>query len=228
MDYTNQNYMKRTAVISGLVLAGLTVTAFINPVSSGRSSGFEGVVTYTVVANGAAMSHAGQRERKITVYIKGNKSKTIVGSGNYINTIIANLNEPDDYILLMDADGHKYQLKNDPAKKYSAPVINYVDGTKTIEGYTCHKAEVTIKVDEATTIKEDVYYTTDISSGTSNREFRGLKGFPLEWVTTNLANTTTTTAINIDKKSLSDDEFSVPPGYKLVTQEEMLQDMKKK
>lgn len=219
--------MKKVAVVSVLVIAGLAFTAFVKPTAS-MSSGFEGIVTYNVVTDAGSSAQAGQKARKITMYIKGDKSKTIIGSGSYINTIIMDLNKPNEFILLMDANGRKYQLKNDTTKKYPKPVIKYVDGTKIIEGYTCNKAEMTTKIDDSISIQEDVYYTQDISSGFSSREFIGLKGFPLEWTTKNRARNTTTTAISIDKKSLSDDEFSVPPGYKLVTQEEMVQDMMKK
>jgi len=162
------------------------------------------------------------------MYVKGYMSKTMVGSGNFTNTIIMDMSKPDDFIFLMEANGRKYQLKNDSNKKYPDPVIKYVDGTKTIAGYTCHKAELTLKVADTVTMREDVYYTEEISAGTSNREFRGLKGFPLEWVTTNRVNNTTTTAISVDKKTLPADEFDVPPGYKLVTQQELMQDLMKK
>jgi GLPGLI family protein len=221
--------MKKMVVLSALVVAGLSVTAFINPTAS-MDSGFEGVVTYSVITDGGPSGQTSQKERKIIMYIKGDKSKTVVGSGNHINTVIMDLNKPNEFILLMDANGRKYQLKNDTTKKYPNPVIKYVDGTKIIQGYTCHKAEITTKisVNDTVLIQEDVYYTQDILSGSHNREFRGLKGFPLEWITKNRARNSTTTAISIDKKSLSDDEFSAPPGYKLVTQEEMVQDMMKK
>ena len=215
--------MKKITFISFFAVAGFALMSFIAPKTSADNS-FEGIITYSTTVDNPQMNKS---QVSTKFYIKGEKMKTLIGSDSYMNTVITDCNNPDNYILLMDINGSKYNVKIDKKKQIQDPVIKYTDETKTVAGYTCHKAEVKIFIDSAHSINEDVYYTADISSNSCGHEYKGLKGFPLEWTAKFGANTRTTIAVSIDKQSLSDDEFSVPPGYKPVTQEEMAQDTHK-
>jgi GLPGLI family protein len=196
--------------------------AFITPGTSTDSS-FEGVITYSTISNNSLAAQPNNQSSTSKFYIKGSKMKTVIGR----NSTITDCSSPDNYILLMDVNGSKYNVKMDKRKQIKDPVIKYTDETKTIAGYNCHKAELTIFIDSIRSINEVVYYTTDLESSFCGHEYKGLKGFPLEWIAKFGAITRTTTAVSIDKQSLSDDEFAVPPGYKVVTQEEMSQDIQK-
>jgi GLPGLI family protein len=218
--------VKKIIGISFLIITGFSMMAFIN-LRSAADSNFEGIITYSTTSSNSLAAQTNGQQSTSTFYIKGGKMKTVIGGGtSFMTTTISDCSNPDDYIMLMDVHGSKYNVKIDKNVKVQDPVITYTDETKSVAGYTCHKAEVKISIDSIHSINEDVYYTTEISSSSCGRQYKGLKGFPLEWIAKFGANTRTTIAISIDKKSLSDDEFTVPPGYKPVTQEEMAQDIK--
>jgi hypothetical protein len=220
--------MKKIIVAAFLTATGFAITAFMAPKAS-DSYNFEGVITYAVTVNNPRAGQVNKKENNTLFYIKGSKMKTVIGGGAFVNTTIADCNDPGNITLLMDFKGSKYSIKPDKTK-LPDPVVKYTGGTKTIAGYACHEAEITEYKTQTLTTVEDVYYTEDISAGTCALQFKGLKGFPLEWTTVKSADnpnaiTSDAIAISVEKKSLSDDEFAIPPGYKQVTQAEMAQDI---
>lgn len=218
--------MKKILAVASLVISGYTIVAFIAPktVSDG---GFEGVITYSTSSVNSLAAQPSNQQSITKFYIKGGKMKTVIGNSSFMTTTIIDCTNPDNYILLMDVNGSKYNVRINKKPKVQDPVIKYDDETKTIAGYTCRKADMTVFIDSIHSINEEVYYTAELSSSFCSHEYKGLKGFPLEWIAKYGAVTRTTTATSIDKQTLSDDEFALPPGYKVVTQEEMSQDIEK-
>jgi GLPGLI family protein len=215
--------MKKTITIASLAIMGFAITAFRTPKTA--SDNFEGEMIFATTVTNPQTGKTTTEPDNIKFYIKGSKMKNVVGNSTLLSTSIIDCTNPDNTILLMDVQGSKYQVTVDKKTQMPDPLIKYVDGTITVQGYTCHKAEVTIYMDQtkATSFNEVLYYTQDLSTSFCGQQYRGLKGFPLEWI----ANNRTTTAISIEKKPLSDDEFAIPSGYKVVTQDEMMQDMAK-
>jgi len=218
--------MKKALALTLIAITGFSMVAFISPETFTDGS-FEGVITYSTSSVNSLAAQPSKQQSTTKFYIKGSKMKTIIGGSSFITTTITDCSDPENYAVLMDVNGSKYNVKHDKTPKVKDPVINYTNETKTIAGYTCHKAEVTVFIDSTRSINEEVYYTTDITSNFCGHEYKGLKGFPLEWVAKFAATTRTTTAVSIDKQSISNDEFNIPPGYKVVTQEEMSQDIQK-
>jgi len=227
--------VNKSILVTILAITGFGISGFISPKLS-TVADFEGVITYSVTSDNPSAAQKSRNEGNTVFYMKGSKIKSVNGSGgSFENSTIFDCNNPDNPVILINIDGSKYNVKNDPADKMPDPLIKYEDGTKTIEGFTCHKAEITIyyNKDKTSSRNEEVYYSADITGSTCGLLFKGLKGIPLEWVTLKSANepneiTTTTIAISVDKKTVSDDEFKVPAGYKLVTKEEMSQDIMNK
>ncbi|MGP8217506.1 MAG: hypothetical protein ACLQQ4_18200 [Bacteroidia bacterium] len=220
--------MKKLPLLASLAAIGFALTAFTTHKALSDSN-FEGIVTYSssMLMNGKANPNAGHMP-PMKMYIKGGKTKVVSDMGTQKRITITDCNNPDNPIVLAEMNGNKYQLKNEPTQKTAKdPVITYSDETKTIAGYTCHKAEMTMTDDKGQSTTMDVYYAEDISRSACDKRFKGLKGFPLEYTVNTHGMTMTTTATSVDKQSLSDDEFTVPPGYKLVTQQEMQQEMMK-
>jgi GLPGLI family protein len=204
------------------------VTAFVAPKATTDGT-FEGVITYTISTDNA-QAQSMMQSASIKVYIKGDQSKTVSDMGMYKSIVFADKKTPNDPIVLVEVMGNKYQLKNDKTKKDDdkAPDIKYTDETKTVAGYNCHKAEVTVTGKDGQTYVSNVYYTEDLPhySGGSG-QFKGLKGFPLEYNMKQQGMTMSLSASSVDKQSVSDDAFKVPAGYKLMTQEEMQADLQK-
>ena len=78
--------------------------------------------------------------------------------------------------------------KNAEVNKDKEPKIEYVDETKTIAGYECKKANVTIFTQKGEEFKTEVWYSEKIAyikqgGGRRGGEmFKGLKGVPMEYM----------------------------------------------
>jgi GLPGLI family protein len=221
--------MKKIVAVASMVAIGLAVTAFVAPKVS-TSDTFEGVVTYSVSVDNPQVASTMQGS-SIKVYLKGEKTKTMSDMGMSKTIVFTNRKTPDDPIILLEVMGNKYQLKNDKdkAKKDdNKPTIKYTDETKTVAGYNCHKAEVSITGKDGQTYTTNVYYTEDLPVYEGGQgQFKGLKGFPLEYSMKQQGMTVSMSATKVDKETLSDDTFTVPSGYKLMTSEEMQADIQK-
>ncbi len=218
--------MKKLVVIASLASIGFAVSAFVAPRATPGNDNFEGVVTYSISVDNPQM--AAFVGSSMTQYVKGSKTKTLQ-DGMISKTIFSDRSTTDEPIVLLDAMGNKYQVKNDPTKKADKdPMIKYMDDTKTILGYTCHKAEITATDAQGQAITSEVYYTEDIVTPIAKSgPFKLLKGFPLEYSMSQQGVKVSITATKVDKQSLKDDTFTVPSGYKLMTMEEIRADIQK-
>lgn len=222
--------MKKVIIAASLAAIGFAVSAFVSPETAPGSQNFEGLVTYSVnVDNPQLAAYVGT---SIKIYIKGSKTKTLQ-DGMITKTIFADRSTTDEPTVLVEAMGNKYQVKNDPAKKEEDkdPVIKYMDdSTKTILGYTCHKAEITTTDAQGQTATSEVYYTKDIvTPPAKSGPFKSLKGFPLEYsmVQQQMNAKITIMATKVDKQTVTDETFTIPSGYKLMTMDQIREDMQK-
>jgi GLPGLI family protein len=225
--------MKKIALVASLATLGFGITAFMAPKSSpsaktGSDNSFEGVITFSIsVDNPQAASM--MQGSSVKVYMKGDRTKTMVDMGMSKQMYFTDRKTPDDPIILVEVMGNKYQLKMDKAKKDdNMPAIKYTDETKTVAGYNCHKAEVTVTGKDGQPYTSNVYYTEDLPAyAGGSGQFKGLKGFPLEYTMKQQGMNISMAATSVTKQSLSDDTFTVPSGYKVMTQDEMQQDIQK-
>jgi GLPGLI family protein len=219
--------MKKIAIITSLAAIGFAFTAFTAPKTS-EDPTFEGVVTYSMNVDNPQAA-AMMQGSSVKEYIKGNMNKTCVDAGPSKQTYITDRTKTDSPIILIEIMGNKYQVKTDKTKKEDKdPVIKYTDETKQVAGYTCHKAEITTTDEQGQASATNVYYTEDIKvTPSKNGQFKGLKGFPLEYSMKQQGMNITISATKVEKEAISDDTFAVPAGYKLMTKEEMMQDVQK-
>lgn len=221
--------MKKILAVAGLATIGFAITAFVSPKVSTDSS-FEGVITYSVsVDNPQAASM--MQGSSVKIYMKGDQVKAVSDMGMSKTIVISNKATPDKPAILVEVMGNKYQLKMDPAKKKDdddKPTIKYTDETKTVAGYNCHKAEITTMGKDGQSYTTNVYYTEDLPSYSGSRDqFKGLKGFPLEYSMKQQGMNIAISATSVSKESVPDDTFTVPSGYKLMTADEMQADIQK-
>lgn len=222
----------KTILLSGAALMLCASYAFA-PVSPT----FEGVITYKINVDGTANPQMAQMMQgySIKTYIKGEKSRTESNMGMMKSVTITDRNKPKDPAILIEMMGSKYQLKLDAAdiKKANAnmPDIKYVSGTKTIAGYACKEAQITVTDDKTgTKTTSDVYYTDQLPYSTDSYEnhFKGLKGFPLGYSLSQNGMNFSFEAQSVEKQSIPDSLFMIPAGYKLVTKDEMQKDIMQK
>lgn len=222
--------MKKLAKISAVAAVAFVLfgfTTFLAP------SNFEGVIKYDIKIDSDNPQVAQfMQGSSMTTYIKGDMVRTESNFGMSKTITIANRTKPNDAVMLIEVMGNKYQMKIDDKTKKEAednqPEIKYLTGTKTIAGYDCKEAQVTF-TDKKTgeKIASDVYYTDKLpyANNSAESQFKGLKGFPMSYSLKKSGMSMAFTVKSIDKQAVSDDEFKVPAGYKLMTPEEMQKDM---
>ncbi len=188
----------------------------------------EGSVTYTITMTDNDMDPqvASMMPKEMTVSFKGDRSKSDMkmGMGNVsaIYDVKAKM-----LITLMDMMGQKNAIKMSEADmekesgKQPKTSIKYLDDTKVICGYTCHKAEVSTEGDKH---KQVVYYTKDIVSKNANAMkggLKGIEGFPLEYEMNMKGMGMKMTAKSISKDKVDDAIFKIPEGYKEMTMDDV-------
>ena len=104
----------------------------------------------------------------------------------------------------------------------------YTDETKEVAGYKCKKAEVTIKTKEGKEETLNVFYTEEIPTSDVKSVYKGLKGFPLEYVINQKGMKMQFTATKVSKESIADTKFEISKdGYTETTMEELQKAMMK-
>lgn len=98
--------------------------------------------------------------------------------------------------------------------------IDFVNSTKTVAGYRCKKAKVTL-IDTKETF--DVYYTKDINVKNPNwySPYREIDGVLLEYQIKRYNIEMRLIAKNVSDIAVDDSLFTLPPDYKRVSKQEM-------
>ncbi len=192
---------------------------------------FEGSVTYGIKyqdlpAEMAAME--AMLPEEMTIRIKGNFSRIEQSMGMGMSQVVISDTKKESGTLLMDMMGKKIAVemskeelkKFDEKKKKNETKIEYLDGTKEIAGYKCKQA----KLISGENGSIEVYYTEDLPSG-AHKEFKELKGFPLEYTVTNGPMKMKLTATAVSKEQLDKTLFEIPEDYEKQTFAEFEQSM---
>lgn len=221
-----------------LTLLLLSASAIIATSFTG-SSDFEGKIIYSIDFTGTNMPPQAKNMMagsKATIYIKATKSRTEMSMGPQITTSIYD-SKTNTSVTLMEMMGSKYKIKTDATKKdEKAPdmKVNVTSETKTIAGYVCKKAEVTIKDKSGSSHNTMIWFTEEISNrmntaSENGLQFKDIKGMPLEYeVQAQNGMSMKMIATSVSKETVADSKFSIPDGYKETTIEEMQKDMMQK
>lgn len=219
----------RIALFGILILSSLMVFA---QKSKRSSKPFIAEITYKIdyVGNWDPAVLA-QQPKELKVYVYGNKMKTVIdlsGMG-----YITNIQDGDDTTSIALIDIPAYQLK-----KYIkttkekilenleeiAPRINYIDSSKEIAGYKVYKAEYIVKDEFGDPITTVVWYSPEINNGKINAagDFPGLKGFPMEYITTQDEDSIIFIVgeVKTKKVKIKETDFLIPTDYEELTEEE--------
>jgi hypothetical protein len=169
---------------------------------------------------------------KVTLYFKNNQFKTemLMAQGE-MNMLFDE--EKKEMVMLMDMMGQKMkikiteaQLKEKQKSSFEKQGIKNIEvkttkEIKTIAGYACTKHIVNYEMDGK---KESTYcYVTDklpsSSMLTDNPIYADIKGFMMEYSTSQQGMTITMVAELVRAEKVSDNEFTVPDGYKEIDPE---------
>jgi len=175
----------------------LTAVAILTATLTYAQDNKEGSVTYVTTMERLAPEQAAiMGDMETIVSFKNGKSLTEINSMMYTGKI---LNDENGMLALAEAMGNKTYVKmtkeemekkaaeRKEKEKTADPKIEYTDETKSIAGYDCKKAIVTMTTQKDGETKTDVWYTDKIpyisagGRGKGGEMFPGLKGMPLEY-----------------------------------------------
>jgi GLPGLI family protein len=130
---------------------------------------------------------------------------------------------------LVDIFSHKYKYIENLGEESiffqseSGIRVEKLDETKRIAGYLCRKARVTHPHSENPGADFNIYYTDqiDIAGFTQQTPFRGLEGVLMEFQIEMYHIPMKLIATEIKTKQISEEIFSIPPGYKAVNKKTM-------
>jgi GLPGLI family protein len=190
-----------------------------------------GAVTYEMtMPDNEEMAAMGTNTIKISFNEKSSATQLdMMGGMISVKTISIDKNNPKETRMLMDMMGKKYEVtgeaegfaNTDVASLKDAESVTYdKKATKEILGYKCYKALVTMNSGVINT-----FYVTDaIAVQSLPADKLKLTGFPLEVEVNSEKGKVVLLATSVDKAP-SASCFTVPEGYKKVTQEELQQEL---
>ena len=211
----------RNTVLIFIVLSSL----FLGSAAFAQKS-FEGKVTYGITYNNLPPEMEQMKSMlpsESVLYIKGNMSRTEQSLGMGGNQVVISDSKNKTGRVLIDGMGGKYFIKvskeeiEKTEKQNPEPKFNYESETKKIAGYNCNKAEAKFEGMEEMLA---IFYTEEIPAD-KNTQFKGLKGFPLEYETASGGFKMTISAKSVSREAVSDALFKIPEGYKETTMEEL-------
>lgn len=214
------NYLKQLLFIAAWITLGSAAFA---------QDSFEGTIVYEITyedLDEMMAQYEAMLPKEMTMIFKDPMSKMIQPNGMGQQVVITN-NDKKTSTILMDMMGNKIAYEQDlnkqsEAEKDNKVNIKYLDETKTIAGYKCKKAEITVEgMDE----KMIAWYTEDIKASGDSKRFGELKGFPLQYEMMQQNFTMILTAKSVKKEKISKAEFKIPKEYEQVTEEEFKQMM---
>ncbi len=194
----------------------------------------EGSITYNMTIEGMPPEQAammGDMEMKIT--FKDNKSLMEVSSMMFSNQTTF---DDKGSVSLIESMGNKMAVKQtkDEMDKEEAkqkekspdPKIEYTNETKTIAGYECKKAIVTMIGKDKKEEVKDVWYSDKFNyldkDGKTKGEIKGLKGIPFEYVSTRMGFKSKLLVKEVSVDPVNDEKFNLSiEGYKLMTMDEI-------
>ncbi|HNW98958.1 MAG TPA: hypothetical protein PKK00_11165 [Bacteroidales bacterium] len=213
-----------------ILLTAATVFCFTANLFSQSKKPFQGTISYDITCSGKiepAMKSQLPTTEDVTV--KDCKTKTEVTSAMASQAKITDGNAKK-VISLIDYMGNKFAIISDSVKlkeEFSKVTIsvNKSDETKTIAGYTCKKAIVSIKDEEGSVINDTIYYTEEIGCSNLNfsTQYKDIPGAVLEYsiYIDQIEASMKYTAREVKKSKVSDNIFLIPSDYKEVTEEEL-------
>jgi GLPGLI family protein len=215
--------MKKNLTLSWLALTILTLFSFQTIAKE-----FKGVITYKITIEGSGVTDEMKTmmPKTMIMTILGNKARSemVMSMGK---TVSITNGDDKSTITLMDMMGQKIamqssydeimkELGDSPKTK-----VEVTSETKEIAGYTCKKAIVTIEEENQEII---VYYTEELGTSAlnfDNPQFKDINGVMLEFEMPSDSFSMHFTAVSVEKKSVSESEFTIPEGYQIKTKEEL-------
>jgi GLPGLI family protein len=215
---SNYNIMKAKFFLSFAI--GLFLISGIS-----QAQNFEGKMVFEIVYKDLSpelKAMEAMMPKELVFLVKGEKSRMDAATQMGSTTVIFD-NKSGKSTMLMDMMGQKIAMTSsaeEREKQAQKQKVTLQPGTKTIAGYSCKKAIAKVGNEEM-----EIWYTDAIPGFMMEEQFEGLKGFPLEYTTSQNGVTASMRAKEIKKQAVPDTSFAIPAGYQEMTAESMMQMM---
>jgi len=200
------------------------------PRAYAQKTTFTGTVVYDVKVEGDIPEQAkSMMPTEMTCKFTADKESLLMNFGMMIQKTVYDA-ATQEANAMMDVMGQKLVIKSNAAelsdykKKQNGPtIVKFTDETKTIAGYPCKKAIVTVKPEGGAESTFDVFYTDDIdlSNFKFSNPFAEINGLPLEFTMKNGPISLKLMARSIKKEKIPTSEFIIASDYKQVTSEQL-------
>ncbi len=193
------------------------------------SQGNEGYIRFSMqyAESGFSKEELAAMPTESELWFKGDKMKMLLPMGMGLQSSV--LVNNDEVHLLLDLMGNrmaiktnKNEMQGDPKKSKRFKLKNETGEVKDIAGYSCKKAIMAADGEPDMVI----WYTDQLrSKGSWYYNMEGINGFPLEFSlkTPELEARMIAKEVKLDK--VNDQQFVIPAGYKVMTQEEMMKSL---
>ena len=211
------------------ILSAIIFITMANSVPA-RTGPFEGIITYKITYPDCKYNEnfISRFPKQCEIIVKGDKVKTEIIRPMGEQTDIINFVDEtkislitlrnQHFALLQTIDEIREANKGKPGNK-----VQITDETKVIAGYTCKKAILTV-LNNGSENEIEVWFTRDIGTENANFHdplFNHIPGVMFEFSILNSNMIMKFTAVSVENKEISPEEFMIPDGYPLITQEEL-------
>lgn len=215
-----------------ITLFVVVTSIFCSGYSFASGDEFSGIIIYNVTypETGIDAEFLAIMPKTMKMMVKGEKSRTEISLSMGTTTVIFD-GEKKSGATLMQVMGQKFALtitEEDIQKEIEeGPDIDVeITGEiKEIAGYKCQKAIVRV-ADEGSSDKTEiiVFFTDELGTGMLNYNnpfYKDISGVMLEYAVIEEEIEMKFSAISVEKKKISDDEFIIPKDYQVLSQSEM-------
>ncbi len=215
---------KLLSTIAVVALSALSLNAQIK----------EGSITYAMTIEGLPPEQAAMMgDMELKTVFKGENALTEMTSMMFTNTTAIT---KEGMTMLIESMGNKMAVKQTKEEmekmadkeKTADPKIEYTTETKTIAGYECKKAIITVTDKNKKEEKMDVWFCEKFDNpnkegkGRGQNFMKGLKGIPFEYTMAQGPMKFSIVAKSVSTDPVDDKTFNLSTeGYKMMTMDEL-------
>jgi len=192
-----------------------------------QSKSFTGSITYKLTyPSSATGALAASLPSTVIMQISGNKARFELTLPNGKQTFIVNGDETT-VTRLMDIKEGKFFIRKtkEDFLKEEAPVVVPLKETKSVAGYKCKSAEISVKDRAGKVQKSTVFYSEELGNNNIyfNTVAKGVKGILLDFDYNGMMIPLHMTATEINPGRISNKTFEIPAEYKETTEAKLQQ-----
>ena len=201
------------ATLNFLCLFFILFTAF-------AQNNFEGKIVYAITYEDMPTEMKGMESmlpKEMKMHIKDNKSRIEQNQMMGKMIVVSDMDQKNGFMeMAMGGQQIRINISTEEFEQETnkLPKVEYLDDIKNIAGYACKKA---IMKDESGQLTMTVYYTDKINNK-AQKEFVGLKGFPLQYSMIQQGMKVIMTASEVSEESVPESTFDKSEGYQDMSQ----------